>query len=293
MKRILLATAAAAVFATPALARDGAPYVGVEAGVLIPRDAGPSGDFDRRFPGGEWVDFLNVDHDLGFDADLIGGYDFGMFRLEGELAYKRAKHKRYNIDENAPGPFPGGGAEPVVPGATISADGRTSVTSGMINALIDIGNDEGFNFYAGGGIGVARVSMTIDRIGDMKLHLKDTDLPAWQLVAGVRTPITDTLDAGLKYRFFSAGTLKSDLFGVGFDGRSSFQSHSILASLIYNFAPPSPPPPAAPPPPSPPPPPPPPPATQTCPDGTVILATASCPVPPPPPPPPPPAPERG
>ena len=47
----------------------------------------------------------------------------------------------------------------------------------------------------------------------------------------------------------------------------------------------------APPPPPPvvaPPPPPPPVATQTCADGTVIEATASCPVPPPPPPPPPP-----
>jgi iron complex outermembrane receptor protein len=53
--------------------------------------------------------------------------------------------------------------------------------------------------------------------------------------------------------------------------------------------------PAAPPPP-PPPLPPPPPATQTCPDGSVVDATATCPVPPPPAPPPPPpaaAPERG
>jgi outer membrane autotransporter protein len=51
---------------------------------------------------------------------------------------------------------------------------------------------------------------------------------------------------------------------------------------------------AVPPPPPPPPPPPaPPPATQTCPDGSVILATDACPVPPPAPPPPPPAPERG
>ena len=42
--------------------------------------------------------------------------------------------------------------------------------------------------------------------------------------------------------------------------------------------------------------PPPPPASQTCPDGSVIESTATCPVPPPPPPPPPPpaaAPERG
>jgi outer membrane receptor protein involved in Fe transport len=44
---------------------------------------------------------------------------------------------------------------------------------------------------------------------------------------------------------------------------------------------------------APPPPPPAPPATQTCPDGTVTLATDACPVPPPPPPPPAPAPERG
>lgn len=42
---------------------------------------------------------------------------------------------------------------------------------------------------------------------------------------------------------------------------------------------------------APPPPPPAPPATQTCNDGSVILATDSCPLPPPPPPPPPPAPE--
>ena len=47
------------------------------------------------------------------------------------------------------------------------------------------------------------------------------------------------------------------------------------------------------PPPPPPPPAPPPPATQTCADGSVVLATEPCPVPPPPPPPPPPAPERG
>ena len=40
-------------------------------------------------------------------------------------------------------------------------------------------------------------------------------------------------------------------------------------------------------------PPPPAPATQTCPDGSVILATDVCPAPPPPPPPPAPAPERG
>jgi TonB-dependent receptor len=50
---------------------------------------------------------------------------------------------------------------------------------------------------------------------------------------------------------------------------------------------------ALPPPPPPPLPPAPPPATQTCGDGSVVLATEACPAPPAPPPPPPPAPERG
>jgi outer membrane receptor protein involved in Fe transport len=65
----------------------------------------------------------------------------------------------------------------------------------------------------------------------------------------------------------------------------------LWVGATIDFLPPKPAPaPVAPPPP---PPPPPPPATQTCPDGSVILATETCPVPPPPPPPPPPAPERG
>jgi HK97 family phage major capsid protein len=71
------------------------------------------------------------------------------------------------------------------------------------------------------------------------------------------------------------------------DGR--FRSHSLLASLVYNFVTPSPPAPSLPPVT----PPPPPPVMQNCPDGSVILATDICASPPPPPPPPPPAPERG
>ena len=65
-----------------------------------------------------------------------------------------------------------------------------------------------------------------------------------------------------------------------------------MVSASYKFGAGAPPPP--PPPPAPPPPPPEAaPATQTCANGSVILATDACPVPPPPPPPPPPAPERG
>ena len=87
----------------------------------------------------------------------------------------------------------------------------------------------------------------------------------------------------------------SDMFYVKGEGRySNYRTNSsrlaflVGAGVRFGGAEAAPPPPAPPPPP-----PPPPPATQTCPDGSVILATEACPVPPPPPPPPPPAPERG
>jgi opacity protein-like surface antigen len=75
------------------------------------------------------------------------------------------------------------------------------------------------------------------------------------------------------------------------DDRFKTHSLSLTASLRFGgraAAPPPPPAaPVAPPPPAPPPP------TQTCPDGSVVLATDQCPALPPPPPPPAPAPERG
>ncbi|MCA1654713.1 MAG: flagellar motor protein MotB, partial [Sphingomonadales bacterium] len=106
MRKLLFATAASMAFAipaAPAMAADGAPYVGIEGGLMKAR---PS-DWDRRTSAG-YFDYLDVHHKLGYDVDGIVGYDFGLFRVEGEVGYKRAKHRDYVIDSRAPGPFPGG-----------------------------------------------------------------------------------------------------------------------------------------------------------------------------------------
>lgn len=295
MKKFIFALVSATALASPALAADGAPYVGIEGGLIKPR---PS-DVDRRFSGGQYSDFLDVRHKVGYDLDGVAGYDFGFFRVEGELGYKHIRHKSVEIDTNAGGPLPSG----VVAGNSYSDRGRTNVKSAMINALLDFGVAPGTSLYAGGGAGYARVSMTVVGLGPSgsgtspavrtDYHLRDNDI-AWQLIAGARTAISSNVDLGLKYRYFSAGTLKSNLYGQlgpNFSGARSFvHSHSLLASLIYNFNSPAPPPPVEA---APPPPPPPPPSTQTCPDGSVIDAAATCPVPPPPPPPPPAKGERG
>ncbi|HEV2593742.1 MAG TPA: TonB-dependent receptor [Sphingomicrobium sp.] len=86
-----------------------------------------------------------------------------------------------------------------------------------------------------------------------------------------------------------AGPCNNNTWVTAYDALGRFIYAGATVTFGHHPAPP-PPPPVAPPPP---PPPPAAPATQTCPDGSVILATATCPVPPPPPPPPAPAPERG
>ena len=40
-------------------------------------------------------------HKMGYDVDVVGGYDFGMFRLEGELAYKKATRKGGTFTDGA------------------------------------------------------------------------------------------------------------------------------------------------------------------------------------------------
>ena len=278
MRKSLLAAVAVAAISSPALARDNSPYVGVEVGAVISDE----GFFDVDFDGAEFNNGLNVDYHVGLDADLIGGYDFGMFRAEVELGHKRLRINELRASGSLLGAIGG------VDNDDLDNGGHASVLSIMGNALLDFGGDDGIGAYVGGGIGHARVKM----LGDADSGL------AWQAIAGARAPISDQIDLGLKYRYFNSSKLNfSDEFEdnagapftVSADGR--LKTHSLLLSLIYNFGAPPPPPPVAVV--EPPPPPPPPPATQTCPDGSVILATDVCPAPPPPPPPPPPEPERG
>src|SRR6478609_7812010 len=101
MRNILLATAAALVIATPAVARDGAPYVGIEGGVMFPKSQNVDASIDFTNTG--VTDFTatqvgRVKYKTGLDIDAIAGYDFGMFRVEGELGYKRAKMKNLTVD---------------------------------------------------------------------------------------------------------------------------------------------------------------------------------------------------
>lgn len=281
MRHYLLAgTAFAAVAASPVLAADG-PYIGIEGGVSFPQ----STDYDLRVQNGTTaVDYDNayrVRSKTGYDVDVIAGFKTGMFRIEGEAAYKRSSLKSLRVSDpllDDVGDIVGG----PVTDDDFDVDGKVSVASAMVNGLLDFGGP-GLGAYVGGGAGRARVSYDGD---------KDSAW-AYQGIAGVRTAVSPNVDVGLKYRYFRTGKLNfQDDFAIDgemfeTEARGRYSSHSLLASLVYNFnsssptlvpaaAPVSAPAPVAPP------------ATQTCPEGSVILATDMCAAPPPPPPAPPP-----
>ncbi len=83
-KSILLLAITSVAGATPALARDNSVYVGIEGGGMILKD------IDYGIVGAPGAT-IPIDSKKGFDVDLVTGYDFGMFRLEAEGGYKRAK----------------------------------------------------------------------------------------------------------------------------------------------------------------------------------------------------------
>ena len=264
---IVMALASTAL-AAPATAADGTWYAGVEGGLMKVEDV----KFEARAdnPAALRSTFELV-HNKGVDLDLIGGYDFGMIRAEVEAGYKRASLDEIKLYRGA-----------------VDADGSARVYSAMANLLVDFGGDDGWNGYFGGGLGVASARYKINYlIGTAPASGSDSDRSiAVQAIAGIRAPVSDNVDVGVKYRFFVAPDLEYNIDGGEAD--ATFRSHSLLASLIFNFGGPV----LVPPPPLPPAPPPPPPiATQTCPDGSVIAVTDACPLPPAPPPPA--TPERG
>jgi outer membrane protein OmpA-like peptidoglycan-associated protein len=227
---VVLALASTAL-ATPALARDKSWYVGAEGGAMIVEDI----DYDI----GALNNAGTADHDYGYDVDAVMGYDFGGFRLETEVGYRKATLDGYSSTTTTPTFTAAGVRGNRAAGDFGYAGGSTSALSFMLNGLLDFGPDDGIQGFVGGGVGVARVKANygLTTGGDF---LNDSDTVfAYQGLAGIRAPLTDNIDATLKYRFFNADNVKLvDVSNRQFEGR--YRSHSILGGVTYNFGSPAP-----------------------------------------------------
>ena len=157
MRKLAIVVAlSSTVLATPALARNGAWYVGGDFGAMIVEDIDvrfrSPADHPERRPARSTSTTI-----MAIDGALFVGYDLGAFRIEAEVAYKRA-----DVDdiETVDLRFPAIGAGPrrgIARRSFPAGGGRTSALSFMINGMLDFGDDDGISGFVGGGVGMARV----------------------------------------------------------------------------------------------------------------------------------------
>ncbi|HWC56801.1 MAG TPA: flagellar motor protein MotB, partial [Sphingomicrobium sp.] len=143
MRKLAIAVAlASTAISTPVVARDHSPYIGVDVGPMIVEHF----QSDFRSPDLDVNNGVDFRHKVGFDVDVNAGYDFGPFRAEAELAYKRAGVREIGFREQLQNEQLGG---------YFNADGKVTTISGMINGLVDFGGDDGWSGFVGGGVGLA------------------------------------------------------------------------------------------------------------------------------------------
>ncbi|WP_408591078.1 outer membrane protein, partial [Novosphingobium sp.] len=220
MRKLFLAVAlATTALGATAHAEGAGPYVTVEGGVVLHDKAkvyGPSDTFERldRFK-------------TGWEAGGALGYDFGGFRLEAEGFYNRAYLKSQDRAPSVIAPFG------YVDGSN-GLRGRTTTVAAMANALFSVGKVGGVKLYAGGGAGWARTSLKEDLPGADPVRGRSNGF-AWQALAGLTAPISDHIDLGVKYRYFRPDNADKFYRGTGFEQTAKLRSHSVLATLTYNF----------------------------------------------------------
>ncbi|HMN03893.1 MAG TPA: outer membrane beta-barrel protein [Geobacter anodireducens] len=224
MKRISAVVAVVALCAVP-----------VVAGATSPRPGGyVSGFFGVSAAADTDVTSINnqsgevfndrVEYDPNIYVGGTGGYDFGHFRLEGELSYKHAEIS--SITDDTGFRFRG-------------VDGSLGALAFMANAFVDVHNNTPVTPYFGGGIGFAVLSLSdtfgSDNSGRLLLYPDDdTTVFAYQAGGGLEIAINPSLSLDLGYRYFGTtkGTFDSDWITTT---KLRYESHNGMVGFRVKF----------------------------------------------------------
>jgi len=182
-------------------------YVSGNLGLAIVNDSDVT---DSTVPG----ETLKFESDMGYALGGAIGYDFGNFRIEGEIAYQKNDLDRVKA-----------------PGVSADATGDTSSLAGLLNGYCDFNNTSPFTPYISGGVGVAKVEINDFNIpgSGMSNVNDDNTVFAYQVGAGVAYTINENLCFDVKYRYF--GTSDQEFATTDFE----YSSNNFYAGLRYTF----------------------------------------------------------
>lgn len=229
MKKFTLYPVLLAILALPALslADSAAPgaYMTGFIGIHVPVDANASSsDF---VTGKSYYDKVNFDPGLNIGA--AGGYDFGVFRMEGELSYKNAEIKSIN--------------DQVTGERFHNAAGDVGVLALMFNGFMNLYNESPVTPYLGGGIGFATVHLSDThgtRIVDgspqrvLLYGAGDDTVFAYQIGGGVDIAVKRHFSLDIGYRYFSANHADIDS-GQAILTNLGFRSHTTMLGFKFKY----------------------------------------------------------
>src|SRR6185312_15602177 len=167
--------------------------------------------------------------DDGYAVGVRGGYQMGPWRFEEEYSYRHNGLDRLSIG-----------------GVNTGGSGSRSSHAFMTNAIYDI-NVGGWPVtpHIGAGIGAVDVveDLSVPGVGTVS---KDDDwVLGYQAIGGVTYNINPNLSLDVDYRYLATTDPSFRVSGTGARYKTGYNTHNLMASLIWHFAPPPSPPPVA------------------------------------------------
>jgi opacity protein-like surface antigen len=140
------------------------------------------------------------------------GYDFGMFRAEGEIGYRKNDVDKFSAF-----------------GVSVAGSGDIDTLSFMVNGYFDIETQSGLTPFFGAGIGYAKISANDFSVGGIDIGSEDDTVLAYQFGIGTGYSVTESLIIDLGYKYF---VTEDPEFG---DTKVEYNSHNIAIGIRYAF----------------------------------------------------------
>ncbi|WP_419176464.1 outer membrane protein [Desulfosediminicola sp.] len=188
-------------------------YVSGHAGAVFPDDA--------KFTTSLWPVESSIEFDTGLGIFLAAGYDFGIFRAEGELGYQKNSFDRLDYAQ----------------AWTSSLSGDQEVTSLMINSYFEFDNSTNFTPYLTLGMGVAYVEwddLDVHHVPDSIMNFSDTVF-AYQFGIGLEYAISTNFALDLRYRYFGTRDIDITDYTTWWEAETDIGNQMLCLGLRYSF----------------------------------------------------------
>lgn len=229
MRSIAFAVAAMVAVSPPLLAQeasfaDGKLYLGLEGGMVLPRDVDVSAATSAN--GVTVTGSGSLEFDNGFSLAGVAGYRFtDLITAEAELGYSKVDYDSVTGTLTV-----SDGTNTANVNGTADVEGDLTALVGMANVLLTpkLDRAERIKPFVGVGLGFVSYDDEITSIGGTAVSASDDDTAlAYQLKLGFDVAATEQVDFGASYSYWVADT--------DTEYTDDFAAHRLLLRAVYRF----------------------------------------------------------